>query len=581
MNQEYIDFKKYKYGAYARKSSESEDKQMQSIERQIEDLLNLKNRESLNLVLEPLEESQSAHSLGRPYFNQLVRMTDSGEINAWLCWHPNRLSRNPVDAGMVIHLMDQGKLHHIRTPGRVYYNTSSDKMMLQFEFLMSKKDSDDKSEAVRSGLRQRYQKGLPNGKATLGFLNDKSKEKGYRGWLVDTDNFEKISLMLKRFLKGNDSITSIYEYAVNELKLMTPKTKRQGGVLVQRSHVYNVLINPIYAGFFFSKNEDGTGVTKRLLDTKLPRILTEDEHNKILTYLGRKTYSTTQKHERTYSSYIFGPTNEFIGVDVKSQVICDCKNKFAYKNKETCSLCGVKIEKMKSPKYLEYTYYYNVKRRKTKGVTAKIINESKIDEYLNKYIDENLFLSPELASWVRKHLVYMRDAEIEENQVIVKAQSLSKETLEKEKRMLRDMYRKEMISEEEYKVDLAELEQKYNNNGNVSYVSDWFDELNNIVDLGVEMKNIINNGTVKQKKDILSRLRSNLVWDEENLSISNVFWMDTYIKGRKEVLSQYPWFEPRNNLVNKRKNTDLTVLCPTMLPGETLYRKYLHLVTRW
>lgn len=133
------DFKKYKYGAYARKSSESEDKQMQSIERQIEDLLIMKEKNSLNFVCDPFEESQSAHSLGRTAFNTLVRMTDSGEIDAWVCWHPNRLSRNPVDAGMIVHLMDQGKLHHIRTPGRIYYNTSSDKMMLQFEFLMSKK----------------------------------------------------------------------------------------------------------------------------------------------------------------------------------------------------------------------------------------------------------------------------------------------------------------------------------------------------------------------------------------------------------------------------------------------------------
>jgi site-specific DNA recombinase len=567
MNQEKIDFTQFKYGAYARKSSESEDKQMQSIERQIEDILNIQKKEHLSLMCKPFEESQSAHTLGRIYFNELVRMTDSGEIDAWICWHPNRLSRNPVDAGMIIHLMDQGKLDHIRTPGRIYYNTSSDKMMLQFEFLMSKKDSDDKSEAVRSGLRQRYQKGLPNGKATLGFFNDKTKEKGDRGWLVDQENFGKIELTLRRFLKGNDSVSSIYEYAINDLKLTTPQTKKQGGNLVQRSHIYNVLTNPIYAGFFYSKNEDGKGITKRTLDKTLPRIITEDQYKKILSYLGRKTYSVTQKHEKPYTGYIFGPEEEFIGVDVKSQVICDCKRKFAYKNKENCPGCGVKIENMRSPKYLEYSYYYNVRRKKQKGLIARGIEESKVNDFLKSYVDDNLQLSSELAGWVRKHINHLKDEELEENQTIVKSQESSKGRFEKEKKKLRDMYRMEMISEVEFKSDLIDLENKYGSKKNEGKtVPDWFENLHKIVDVGVEMKNVIENGTVDEKKDMMSQFGSNLIWNEENLNVSSDSWMNTYIKGRKHVLSKYPWFEPRNNLVKKGKNTDLTVLCPTVLP---------------
>ena len=59
--------------------------------------------------------------------------------------------------------MDLGKLDHIRTPTRIYYNTPTDKMMLQIEFTMSKKDSDDKSIFVKSGLEKRYKKGYPPG----------------------------------------------------------------------------------------------------------------------------------------------------------------------------------------------------------------------------------------------------------------------------------------------------------------------------------------------------------------------------------------------------------------------------------
>lgn len=567
MNTEQIDFKKFKYGAYARKSSESEDKQMQSIERQIDDLLEIRDRESLNFIGNTFEESQSAFEPGRPHFNELVRMTKAKEVNAWLCWHPNRLSRNPVDAGTIVYLMDLGLLHHVRTPSRIYYNTPTDKMMLQIEFTMSKKDSDDKSGAVRSGLKKRYKKGLPNGKATLGFLNDKSKEKGDRGWLVDQENFSKLKLIFARFLKGNDSITTIYEYAISELKLTTPQTKRQGGNLVHRSHIYNALINPIYAGFFYSKDEDGVGITRRDLDKTLPRIISEDEHSKILNYLGRKSFSIVQKHEYAYTGYILSEDGGFIGGDPKHQLICDCKKKFAYKNKEECPYCGVSISKMKNPKYLDYVYYYNVKRRKTKEVKAKTISETKVDSFLESYIEENLLLSPKIADWIRKHIDELKDKELEENKTITSAQENSTDTLDKEKKKLREMYRKEMISEEEYKSDLVELESKYSNKAEEKIqVEDWFKELHNIIDVGLEMKNIIKNGTVKDKKEFMSRFRSNIVWNEENLNVSNVSWIDRYINVRKRILSEYTPFEHRNNVVNKGKNTDLTVLCPTLLP---------------
>jgi DNA invertase Pin-like site-specific DNA recombinase len=189
------------YGVYARKSSESEDRQVQSIERQIDDFIELQQREQLTFYEVPIEESQSAFSVGREGFNKLVSLTKKGKVNAWLCWHANRLSRNPIDAGVIIDLLDRGLLHHIRTPSRIYLNTPTDKMMLQIEFTMSKKDSDDKSMFVKSGLKKRYKKGLPNGKAPIGFLNDKTKDIGDRDWLVDKERFDKLKTTLHKVFK--------------------------------------------------------------------------------------------------------------------------------------------------------------------------------------------------------------------------------------------------------------------------------------------------------------------------------------------------------------------------------------------
>lgn len=77
----------------------------------------------------------------------------------------------------------------------------------------------------------------------------------------------------------------------------------------------------------------------------------------------------------------------------------------------------------------------------------------------------------------------------------------------------------------------------------------------------------MDHGTVKEKKDVLSKLRSNLIWNEEKLNISNKIWIDVYIKGRKKVLSKYPMFEPKNNVGNKEQNALLQASCPVMLRG--------------
>jgi len=102
--------KKIEYGAYYRKSSEDSAKQVNSNEDQKRDLDEIELREKLNVKIKFAGESQSAFIPGRPIFAELVKSIMSGKINAILVWHANRLSRNSIDAGQLIYLMDIGKL---------------------------------------------------------------------------------------------------------------------------------------------------------------------------------------------------------------------------------------------------------------------------------------------------------------------------------------------------------------------------------------------------------------------------------------------------------------------------------------
>ena len=88
-----------KYFLYIRKSSESEDRQVQSIEDQNIRLNALSAQLKLEIV-DVYEEAKSAKKPNnRPKFTEMLGRIRAGEANGILCWQINRLTRNPVDAG--------------------------------------------------------------------------------------------------------------------------------------------------------------------------------------------------------------------------------------------------------------------------------------------------------------------------------------------------------------------------------------------------------------------------------------------------------------------------------------------------
>ena len=104
-----------KYFLYARKSTDEDDKQLLSIEAQLEELREHAAREKLEVVREFVEK-RTAKEPGRPIFNDMIRRVEKGEADALLAWHPDRLARNSVDGGRVIWLVDTGKLTALKFP---------------------------------------------------------------------------------------------------------------------------------------------------------------------------------------------------------------------------------------------------------------------------------------------------------------------------------------------------------------------------------------------------------------------------------------------------------------------------------
>lgn len=69
-----------KYFLYARKSSESEDRQVLSIESQIKELQDFAKKNNLEIVKE-FSESRTAKEPGRPVFNQMLLELEKGNLS--------------------------------------------------------------------------------------------------------------------------------------------------------------------------------------------------------------------------------------------------------------------------------------------------------------------------------------------------------------------------------------------------------------------------------------------------------------------------------------------------------------------
>src|SRR3989344_3596374 len=103
-----------KYVIYCRKSTDTEDKQVLSLDSQLKELSQIAQKQNLEIV-DYLHESKSAKEPGRPVFNEMIKMINSGKADAILCWKIDRLTRNPVDGGQIQWLLQNNKIKCIQT----------------------------------------------------------------------------------------------------------------------------------------------------------------------------------------------------------------------------------------------------------------------------------------------------------------------------------------------------------------------------------------------------------------------------------------------------------------------------------
>ena len=263
-----------RYCLYARKSSESDERQTMSIDSQFKDMLRIAQRHGI-AVVDIKQEAHSAKDPGqRPVFNELIGDIRNGKFNAILSWAPDRLSRNAGDLGVIVDLLDQKLLIEVRTFGQRFTNSPSEKFLFMILGAQGKLENDQKGVNVKRGLRAKCEQGLWPAPAPTGYFTEGlTDRKGYVK--VDTLRAPVIKQMYEKVAYEGWSGRKVHLW-LREIGFTTISGKP-----IWLSNVQKILTTPFYYGEFEYPTKSGQwykGVHEPIVTKELFEMVKESMH---------------------------------------------------------------------------------------------------------------------------------------------------------------------------------------------------------------------------------------------------------------------------------------------------------------
>lgn len=337
---------------YARKSTESEERQILSIDSQVKEMLQLAEREGLEIA-DIRRESHSAKSTGqRQVFNEIINDIRIGKFNGIITWAPDRLSRNAGDLGKLVDLMDEKFLLEIRTYGQRFTNNPNEKFLQMILGSQAKLENDNRGVNIKRGMRTRCEMGLRPGVAPTGYLNEKRIDKRCHA-IIDPDRAPVIKQMFEKVANDKWSGRKIYHWLKFDLNFKT-----RGNKNLSLSNIYIILQNHFYYGRFEYPEKSGNW------------------------YDG--------KHEPLITKELFDKVQEQLKRD---QIVRSEIKEFAFTKLMHCGLCesGIsaeeKFKKLKDGTTARYVYY-GCSRAKDIHCKSGYLREEELIDQLIKLMDE-------------------------------------------------------------------------------------------------------------------------------------------------------------------------------------------------
>jgi len=501
------------YVIYCRKSTESEEKQVLSIESQVKELEDFGKRLNLQ-VSEILTESKSAKSPGRPVFNEMMKRLYKGQYKGVVCWKLDRLARNPIDGSAVVWALDQEKISEILTPHGSFKNNSSDKFLMQIEFGMAKKYVDDLSDNVKRGNKAKLEKGWLPALPPLGYLNEPKEHT----IVNDPERFPLVRTMWELLFKGI-SPSKILKTANEKWGFRTRRGRRIGGKPLSMSGIYKIFGNPFYYGLIERKEGVFPG--------KHDPMITEEEFWQAQDILGRRGRPRPKNHE------------------------------FAFTGLIRCGECGCMItaEEQINRYGYHYTYYHCTKKKRGPHCRQKYINLIDLENQIAGCL-ERIHVPQGLLDLA---LDYLREEEKEGGDKVNDIRrSLEKALADCQRKLdnLNQMRLKDLINDQEYIIEKGKLiAEKTRLEGNLRSDSrkHSLDLTERTFNFASQAKESFETGSLEDKRSILQNLGSNLFLKDKKLQIQIEKPLQIIERGLKAVGNGKGTLEPPKNGFFKAK----------------------------
>ena len=469
---------------YLRKSTDEEDRQIQSLANQTEE--NQKLAEDYQIIKSFSESISAKTPHKRAEFDKMVKTIKDGGIDGIIAWDAKRLSRNPTESGLLQQMLVDGGVF-IKTHFN-YYDRSNWFMFL-IDSGVATQDIINLSENVKRGLDSKVRLGHRPGKAPLGYVNRKRLDKGKKDIVADKERFRLMKKWFEIILSGDTVEHSLQ--VITDMGLDEPRTSQRPRRTVSRTLAYKIFRNSFYAGKFWWKGELITGAHKPLISW--------NEYETIQSILGRGA----RKHIGDDPRNEMGALVSLIKCkECGSTLVFDCKNKI-YKN-------GT------SQKFT----YYRCPHRNGSCTTTPIKAVDLYDQALS-YLDQ-LSLHPEFTDWCRKVLKRRNQNTFDLRCKQIEIQTKRLKEIDQKVEILITKKIDQWISEKEYQGQKAKLrleKEKVLDMANNTEVDKWEKVVDKTLDFAESMKTIFNEGNPDTKRQALKILGSDLTFDKGKLLI--------------------------------------------------------------
>jgi site-specific DNA recombinase len=276
-----------RYRLYARKSTDTEDRQVQSLGDQVKHMKEIAKQQGLHIIGDPIYESKSAkRPNNRPQFTSMLDEIESGEIDGIICWKIDRLSRNPTDSGRIQQLLQDEKIKHILAMDRSYFPEDNS---IVFSVEASQANEYVRKLAVdtKRGMQSKAEKGDKPGVPPVGYLNDRIEKKV----IADPDRFTSMRILWDKMLTGTYSMAQLVHVADKELHITTPMRGKTGGKPIAYSSLCALFKNKFYTGKLVYKGTE--------YDGNHPAMITEEEFERVQQIIDPS--HTTRPKDKTYN----------------------------------------------------------------------------------------------------------------------------------------------------------------------------------------------------------------------------------------------------------------------------------------